>query len=228
MPITCGQADHKVDCLCDVRFVEPAPIVCSFVETWHAGIVARAHNYKEGEGGAKLANFLEALGGAYDATRRIANQADGWLEGTASTEYRQRIHALLQSGESMIDLPNILQDSFARIVATLTAGQPTVCWTWGDPDWARFEDAMAAPSVAPSVLSKDFGITYEQAVYLIGAYGRERAAAPPKKSITRAHELFAAHPTLSAAQVTDLLLAEGYEANYEKVKKQRQRWLAKQ
>lgn len=222
-PITCGVRGHDDDCLCDVRLGPPMPITHHFTDVWHARIVADATGYREGDGGAALADFLEALAAGYDATRQVAEQDDDWLEGTQDPDRRAQIVELLQRGESIIDLPDILGDSFARIIATITRAQPSPVWAWPEVRWATFEDALQRPRLSLLALSKEYGLTRSQVETLCGAYGRLKAVKSRKDGTVAARRLFAERPDATTAELVRALADEGHEFSSEALRKLRLR-----
>lgn len=203
-----------------------------FKDVWHAEIVATATGYK-GNGGGNLADFLEALAMGYDATREVAAQDDDWLEGVAHPTYRAAIVEQLRAGESIIDLPAILGDSFIRILAGITKAYPSILWTWGEARWAALEDQLnSAPAHNPTVLGRAFGITTDQAGALIKLYGKDKARAAnigrPSLAATKVAEgRFMSEPTCSIKEQQQWLAAQGIMYALPALKKLRQRWRAK-
>lgn len=220
----CKVRKHQDDCLCDVVVKEPAPINFGFTDVWHADIVAKAVGYKEGNEGAALADFLEALGSAYEATRVVAAQDEDWLEGTHDTAYRAKIVKLLRSGESIIDLPDVLCDSFAHIIACLTRGRPCIVWSWPEATWATLEDAMRATEVSPTTLAKTFNVTYSQAESFVEWYGRAKVVSPRKQTTARAAQLFEQHRDEPIKIIFDTMIAEGFNVNLNQIYRLRSRW----
>lgn len=222
--ISCGVAKHDADCLCDVVIKEPVETAYGLLEVWHAQIVANAMGYKEGQTGAALAGFLEALASGYDATRQVVAQDEDWLEGTRDAEKREQITALLRSGVSIVDVPDMVHDSFIRVVATMTQAQPCVLWSWSERQWAEWEDALGDGAVSVNQMAKRFSLTYRQADALRKAYGRERGHDARKTALVRAVELYEAHPEWTSTRVWQTLCSEGYEASLQAVRRHRIRW----
>lgn len=224
--VTCGVADHDDDCLCDVVIKEPVPVRYAFHEVHLADIVAKHTRYRDGAGGAPLAAFLEAFSDAIEATARMRDFDPDWLDGALRSDLSDRIHAHLAQGESIVDAPDMLGESFARIVAVLTRGQPSTVWTWDERRWVEFEERMTAPgAVAACDIEREFGVTR----HFVGRmaqvfYGTQLLSDEKARRNHRMRELFELG-CLSNQRIVDTLQAEGWvDVRYETVKKMRQRW----
>jgi hypothetical protein len=217
---TCGTEAHGATCLCDLSVDAPAPVRFGFNEVWYAGVVARAMDW-HGQGGARLADYLEALGAAYDATRRLADFDEHWLDG--GSDLHDRAAEQLRAGVSIVDLPSVLGDAFARIVGAITRGQPSITWTWTEQRWAEFESCMLEHGAASgSTLSRRFGIGRRHAESLAALYGQSAAALDTKARVRRMTEMFA--EGRSSRQTLAALTDEGHTATLAGVRKYRYRW----
>jgi hypothetical protein len=223
---TCGGAGHSEECLCDVVITEVTPTNYHFDQVWHAGIVARATGYKR-QGGASLAAFLESLSYAYDATRRLADTDGDWLDdvGTSGANLKAKVEAYLQDGHSILDVPDLVVDSFDRIVAAITGCQPCLIWTWDNRQWLAFESYLTTKHThSQSDLAERFGLTRPQCTNLVKLYGKGLEGEAHLARAARAAELFDGHQDKGAPEILQMLLDEGHEYTLDGVRKARQRW----
>lgn len=223
---TSDTAERDDDSCDDVIIVEPVPIRFGFVDVLGGDIVARYTKYKEGQGGAALADYLEAFSDAIEATKRLREFDPDWLEGALASDLPQRIKEHLRAGDSIVDAPDMLGESFARIVAILTRGQPSVVWTWEERKWIDFEVRMTATGeVASSEVEREFGVTRDFVTRMARSYYGTRLLSDVKtRRNQRLRELFELDG-LTNPQMVEVLREEGYgDVTIDAVKKQRQRW----
>lgn len=215
----------QTDELSDVAFDKPADVNYHFNEVWGADVVARATGYR-GEGGAKLAEFLEALASAYDATRRLEGLENNWTDGIMTSDLRSNLSALLVAGCSIIDAPDELGESWMRIVACATNCIPSKLWTWEEIEWVKLEAYLQASSAIDRIqMAAQFNITRTQAEMLLALYGREHAGSSIRKRKEVLVGLFEDHPEWSARQLADHVNAMGFKPmSVEAVRRHRQRW----
>ena len=215
----CGTPNHDADCLCDVVITAPVKVRFQFHEVLGGDVVARHLGYKPGAGGAALADYLEALAGAGDAMNRLHQFDANWDDGIV--ELYPRVAELLRSGESIIDVPNILGDSHARVIASVTR-QRSIVWAWSESRWAAFEDYLASK---PSVLktARDWDIPYDHAERIMQAYGVRQQVKYRNPTMGRVAELYLANPTWNAGDVLRQLQAEGLTADRGLIRQVRRR-----
>lgn len=137
----CGVDAHDDSCLCDVIIGEPVEIRYGFDEVKFAGMAARATSYKEGDGGERLAAYLEALAAAVERSAHLVRAGFDELD-SYDPDLHVRIGRFVRKGHSVVDAPIEFGESWARIVSTLTRGQPSKVWLWGELDWIKFECMM--------------------------------------------------------------------------------------
>lgn len=220
---TSGASIHPPDDLSDVIITEPITPKYAFDQVWHAGLIARATGYRGG-GGKQLADFLEALAYGYDATRRLADLDSDWTSGIRTTDLRGRIVEQLQAGESIVDLPNILGDSFARILAALTHEQSSLVWTWSELQWIEFETyIMSSDKHSDFELHRKFHMGRRQAASLIEAYGKTVGEARSKDRAKKAEAIVVKYLDRSNVEVEARLADEGLEYSQASIRKIRQR-----
>ena len=226
-PVLCGVEGHGDECTCDVVITKPTETNFHFTEVWHASLVARHLGYKGG-GYADLADFLEALGAAYDATRNLDNIDADWLDGVRGSGLAARVREALAQGESILDLPDMLGDSFARIVATLTNCQPLSVWTWGDIEWLEWEDEMnSAATHSAWVLARRFNISGVTASTLIEAYGKQLSSQVRVARKGEIDDLIAEHHQLPFSELYALVVESGFDYAPATIKSFRRRHRAK-
>jgi hypothetical protein len=232
---TCGMDGHTDECLCDVVLKgEPVEVKYGFHQVWRSDLIMRATGYKEGQGGSALADYLEALGMGYEATRRIAEFDDNWREGVCDPERVSRVKTLLTEGTSIIDLPDILGDSWARIVATLTSGQATIVWSWSEARWARWEDAIRDKNRSANSIGKEFGLFANSVLAYMRWWGVDRSSdagryggRPKAPATKRTLELLGEPGGMerTARSIAEQLNGEGFpDATHLSVIKVRKRW----
>jgi hypothetical protein len=213
----CGLADHGEDCLCDVKIVAPVPTRFRFTEVWGADVVASALGYKGG-GYADLADFLEALAMGYDATRRLDRVGCDFMEG--GEQLTKQVKAALGDGHSIVDLPDILGESFSRIVGALTSCKPHILWTWDEQRWIEFEcHLLSRDIVSLRETGREFGLEDKTVAKLVAAYGRRAPREGNEAKMARIRELFAEHPDWTSTQIHAQLTSEGHQANLSTVKR---------
>jgi len=203
----CGGTGHEGDCLCDVVIGTPVPINYSFTDVRHGDIVARATGY-QGGAGANLADYLEALASAVDATAHLRDFEPNWLDGVKDMLPQIKEH--LGCGESIIDLPDILGVSFAQIVGALGGGQATMIWTWDELTWIEFEIHLQGDSISYQETADRFGINHEQVARLAKLYGRKPPLEGARERNARLRSLVDEHPDWKASQIHQQLLDEGH------------------
>lgn len=211
------------DDLSDVIITTPTPVNYSFTEVWHADIIARAVGYTDG-GGERFVRFLTALAEAYDQTRHLADLDADWSEGTQEPARKAEIASLLAAGESMVDMADLIGDSHARVMATITSGQPTMLWVWSERRWAEWEDAInRTPIPSSASLGREFALDWHTVNSLLDWYGKTSLRSSRKEMWGRIKEIILANPTLTARQIAEAIRAEGHTVDPEAVRKHRQR-----
>ncbi len=217
---------HSAECLCDVIITTPVAVRYAFDQVWHADVVASAVGYDGESGGGQLADFLEALARGYDATRKLSGLDADWLDGIG--DLRNRVGALLTEGESIVDLPSVIGDSFARIVGAITQGQPNIIWSWDESTWLRLEGVLCSSEyhVAQSI-AVAFGVTWDMADQLIHLYGKSGESERRTQRHEQINAILERHPTAKLREIARLCDEAGIEVEYALLQSYRLRWLKK-
>lgn len=191
------------ECLCDVNIEEPVPYSYGFggdadVSGADEGFVHGSDillTLKDTKYGApwtqeKLAEFGEALMAGWDAM--VEQRKHGTrLPGDRLTRIRDEVAELVQSGESMVDVPVILGLDWDTVACGITHGTSarSVWWyKWGDVEWLRWEALIEGPGpFKPRVLYNEVtgrqppGGSADLAVYgLLELYGKRAASRDPR------------------------------------------------
>lgn len=228
MTTDCGNPSHGTDCLCDVVIAEPIVPRFHFDQLHLADVIIDATGADPTNGGAELATFLTAYSAGVEATARLRDFDQGWLDGALASDLPERLAAWIRSGQSVVDAPDEFGESFARILAVLTRGQPSTVWTWGEATWAEFEEVMTAKgAVAACEVERRFGVTRQFVGRMAQVfYGTQLLSDEKARRNVRMRELF--ELDLPNVTVVEVLNAEGYEVKFDAVKKMRQRWRKQQ
>jgi len=155
--LTCGIVDHDETCLCDVVVNTTTPVHFGFHQVWHAPKILRALGYSGAEELAddpeKFATFLEALAYGFGVCR-------GEIEVTDRGLLLRQITSLLQTGESIVDVPALLHLDFETVVDCLANQRPAPYRAWPERTWGEWEDALDAVDerTTLNVLGRQFGI----------------------------------------------------------------------
>lgn len=217
----CGLAGHD-DCRCDVIIDTPTEVHYGFDQVWGGDVARRGLGIDPMEGGARLATFLEALGSAYDATRRMYDPSDD-DPSIGAKELRPLIGEQLQAGESIIDLPDILGRSMAAILAGVTGGNPALCWAWDDMEWLRWESRMADTDIVTARLAADFNLHPSSCKSMMELWGAKDAGSSKTASDKVAKAFVEANPELSSYEVATALADQGISYRADSVRRYRRR-----
>lgn len=222
----CGVVGHSESCLCDVVITTPVAVNYTFDQVQHGPVVARAVGYNGETGGAQLADFLEALAFGYDAVHRLAHLDADWLTGV--NDLRDKVAEHLQTGQSIIDLPELMGESFSRIVAAITRSQPNIIWAWDEMTWLRFESTLLASQThAANRLADEFGLTWRMAETLIHLYGRQPEAERRADRQAQLNAILEANPGIPMKTYARLAAEAGVSGSYSMLQAHRLRWRRK-
>jgi hypothetical protein len=214
--------------LCDVNIETPALVRYLPTQVWHSNIIARAMSYDEQTASySQTADFLEALGKAYDATRHLVGADVVFLPGRIDA-IRAEVGKLLSEGESIIDLPEMIGESFARILAALTRGVPNPIWMWGDLEWLQLEDILhSANQHSAYALADQMGLSrnqWQMTTYLINLYGKSTTAAATAASKATIDEIIEKYHNLPFKSLMTMVRASGLDYADNTVKSYRRRY----
>lgn len=210
VPPDCGVTTHGDDCLCDVTIGEPTPINHPLNDIWHMDVIMRIKNLSAPFSSADLADMLEALGEAYDATRQVAGLAAEQIENIE--EQRNEIAGLLQSGESIVDLPEILDVPFGRILQLLSRNRVTPWWAWDELKWIEVEGMIRDPDGGPSSYEAEriLGIDDNTIIKLWKLYGRTEFGQSAKaKRDEKINQIIIDFHELPLAKLADVVAQQG-------------------
>lgn len=147
----CGQADHSASCLCDVIIKEPVPVRFDMKEIWHAKAIARAVDYTGADDSPeRWAVFAEKMMEAYEATASARGMRTSY---ESNNEVRFLALELLQARHSILDLPDLLEESLGErwelptIVQLLTLNAVSEIWKWSELDWLYAESLILDPDI---------------------------------------------------------------------------------
>lgn len=220
----CGITHHRWDCLCDVQMTVPTTIEFDPSTFWMCDVVWNSEVIADG-GPQALLDFLEKMTLAYDAVRELQerNEQADKLRGKVSASIRGYALAALRDGHSMVDLPDLLQVSYADIISSITNGSPSPLWAWGDLEWLKFEAwAAERAQVGQREIGREFGIKYNVAERLIAMYGLTKRL--PKEHWGKRVEHFLQHdPDAPVKNVVEFIESEGGTMSYNAVGKIRSR-----
>lgn len=229
--LTCGVDGHDSDCLCDVKITEPTPIRYGFADCWkHADIVQRATGYEDGEGGAQLADFLEALARGFDATQRMRGEGDVDTSTEGLSTVREALSQFLQSDPeaSIVDAPEAIGESWPRIAAAVTNGKASILHTWHPDGWGMLEAALRdTPTRTANTIAQKFELTEKAVTNLMHLYGIEPPAAVRKERTAAMRELIDTHPNATVRELYEMITALGWDIHIANVRRFRDRHLAK-
>lgn len=223
-PAGCGVLHHKYDCLCDVQMTVPATIEFDPSTFWMCDVVWNSEAIADG-GPEALLGFLEKMTLAYDAVRELQerNEQADRLRGNVDESVRVYALRALADGQSMVDLPDLLQVSYADVISSITKGRPSKLWAWGDLEWLKFEAyAEEHPTVGQREICREFKVGYSVAERLISMYGLTKRI--PKEHWGRRVEWYLEqHPKAPVKDVLAFIDSEGGTMSFNAVGKIRTR-----
>ena len=224
-PAGCGVLHHKYDCLCDVQMPSvPSAIVFDPSTFWMCDVVWNSEAIAEG-GQDALLDFLEKMTVAHDAVRELQarNERNDKMCGDVKPETRTQALEALADGHSMVDLPELLQVSYADIISSITHGRPSPLWAWGDLEWLKFEGwAEQQGQVGQRDIQREFKVGYNVAERLIALYGLKKRL--PKEHWGRRVEWYLErHPFAPVKEVLAFIDGEGGTMSFNAVGKIRTR-----
>lgn len=223
-PAGCGVLHHRYDCLCDVQMAVPTSIEFDPSTFWMCDVVWNSEAIAEG-GQDALLDFLEKMTVAYDAVRELQsrNERNDAMRGNVDQSVRENALQALKDGQSMVDLPELLQVSYADIISSITHGRPSPLWAWGDLEWLKFEGWVEQQEqVGQRDIQREFGIGYGVAERLIAMYGLKKRL--PKEHWGRRVEWYLErHPFAPVKEVLAFVDAEGGTMSFNAVGKIRTR-----
>lgn len=146
MSVDCGVIAHPAACLCDVEVESPSPINFSLTQVLGSEFMTN-ERWSYPWDATKFADYAETLLSAYDEWRH--RQTKTWLHGHAARErtvdreeLRSRIRELTTAGESMVDVPALLDMHPDEMWSVLQGGPRSPFREWGDLDWLRWESIL--------------------------------------------------------------------------------------
>lgn len=208
----CGIDIHDEACLCDVQLPDtPLTPKFGFDQIHHADVVMRATGLDPMVGGRHLASFLDQLGSAYEAVSRLSALDDVDDDAVGLHALRDAIGEQLQAGESIVDLTDILGESFARIVAGISGGVTSTCWTWSELEWIRWEVALEDGMTVVSHLAEAFNIEQSTAKRMMQLWGVQDDGSAKTENDRQAKEIIDANPEMPPKAMHEHLAAVGIE-----------------
>lgn len=143
------------------------------MEVYLADIVARAYGITDPKTDrGQFVALYEALMGAQDAVAKVRDLP----EITEMKAARKNILRLLEAGESIVDVPAIIDMEFMNVVRCVTLGQASVLWLWDELDWVGAEVLLHAADIhSPSKLARNLGINVGAAISLIKVYSKQQS-----------------------------------------------------
>jgi len=200
----CGQQGHGTECMCDVSVTTLTPIRFGLEDVWHSREIMNAVGMLGGiESSADVADFGEALLGAYDSWRAIDD----------APNLRESVMNLLRAGTSMVDVPRLLGEQLEDVVAAVFKDRHSVVVGWSEVDWLTAEGVLydEARKMSAREIGRRLGVNHHMVQTLCHLYGVvPNADANDRLASMREHLLAGLHPhDVSAAVAVD-----GYEATY--------------
>lgn len=190
--VNCGTADHAADCLCDVRITEPTPINYPINKVLGSEYLTD-DRWSLPWDATKIADYAEALLAAYDEYRRASAAAKRYVRRDRA-QLLSLIQTLTKAGESMVDVPALLELTFDEMWAILRNGRPAFYEKWGDLDWLKFEAALDTfpPGVVNSfqlATALDYKPPYHYQLTLrrlaVNLYGRRQVSFEEIRELTK-------------------------------------------
>lgn len=94
----CGTAQHKADCLCDVRVTRPTPIVSDLHAGWFVSRIMNAAGLEPPLQGADLLEFLELWVIVHDAAQTVNERMSSTSWAVGVEPWRRHAHRRFAEG----------------------------------------------------------------------------------------------------------------------------------
>lgn len=146
--MNCGTKDHEEDCLCDVHVDAPIAIFPLDPKTFWGLKVAMdsGHTLDDTE---SILDVLEALCKAKDMMQFVNLISNSGKPMRVNNDLRVATRNLIRQGHSMTDMPNLLHESWSKIMFSLTNGVGSMVWTWPKEMWGAVEDYLYTQETWP-------------------------------------------------------------------------------
>lgn len=183
----CGVEEHEADCLCDVNLPDsPTPINYGLTDVWHVQTgpadplgsdvptlpMSMKLAMKLGVGkpwtGSDVADLGAALLQAYEAHARCKARTEG-EDTTRRHEDAEVIIGLLAAGESIVDVPDLLDLDWADVMYALSRGKQAPYIGWDEHRWIEVEGKIL-DGITATPLGKQYGIDFRTAKRMIDWY----------------------------------------------------------
>lgn len=168
---------HEDD-LADVVVAEVAPINFGTHEILGGEFITRQLNLGQPWSNDDFVDFLEALGVAYDNYRRLGRELNDSAQTTGGpNDIRVLASAHLLAGESMVDVPALLEVPWDDLIWAISGGNQCAFYAvWGDIEWLKFEALIAGKVAVPvAEIRREFGLSSASRYSiggLLGLYGK--------------------------------------------------------
>lgn len=219
------------DDLNDVMVTDPCPINFGTHELWQGDFITRLLNLGIPWTSRDLHDFLDALGTAYDSYRDLQAQLNVANDGATTMnpfDIRAVTTAYLRAGESMIDMPALVECTWDELIHALSQGKEGVFYAdWGDAEWLKFESLIEGDGpFSMSALAREMGLpsTRRQGIAgLVGLYGKTIERKPEVTAIgqvvTDAVKRGITSPTKVQAMIAEAgLTPPSYGATYQRIR----------
>lgn len=172
----CGVDGHDGACSCDVVIEEPIEERFDPTEVFLAHKVVRQKRLGKPWTSSQLADLWDGLTTAYDAYRRVKDARESRDFGVSlDAKYSNRavVTELLGMGESILDVPRLLDVHWVDVMGALTHGKTPAYAGWSEMRWLEFESVVLDESWTRNRLAKHFGIHFRTVAQMGSWYGRE-------------------------------------------------------